>query len=368
MRAGTRRTLQLLQRRFDQLRRLQVRLRLPAANYFEAFGARYFLPLRAKQAKPCKHVPVRVREYLAGFFDGDGCVQASGGRPMLTVRQTQSSSNVLLFIRNVLGGGVGRQTATVGLCRPTLQWYICGEKARRAAALLLGSSSCKHSQLAIASEWRRHLQLQTCALADLKRLKREEHPPASCPSWNYLAGFFDAEGCIMARRPAYLSLEIWQKHPQVLQAIKAFLAARGVHGSIYTDGRMSHYRLHITRTADCKYVLASLVAAGLRTKRNAARIAMSICRQNFLEARRNLQAESGNQARYRRLSSLGLARAQEIERLRQKLGRAEGQQHAQLESQLLALREDHAVKRAQERLFLLRSDIRSLLAEGACRA
>ncbi|CAE6911498.1 USP [Symbiodinium natans] len=363
--AGTPLTLQQLQRRFEQLRRFQARLRLPAASYFEAIGRRYRLPLRAEHAEPRKHVSVRVRDYLAGFFDGDGCVQGTGGCVKLSVTQTQSSSSVLLFFRNVLGGGIIRHTATVGLWRPCLMWQVYAQTAQRAAAVLLGSSCCKRSQLAIASQWRQHLRLQACALADLKRLKREEPPPVSCPSWHYLAGFFDAEGSISTRRPAYVRLDIGQKHPQVLQAFEVFLAAQGVHCSIYRDRKNAFHRLTIHRSADCKYVLASLVAAGLRAKRKAARIAMNICKQDFHEVRSKLQAEAGNQGRYRRLSLLGLARAESIRGLQKQLWRFEGPGRGVLESQLEKLQEDHKLRCAEERLQLLRSDIRSLLAAGA---
>ena len=358
-------TLQQLQRRFSRLRQFQSRLHLPAAHYFDILGRRYRLPLRAAYAHPCRHVPSRTLDYLAGFFDGDGCVTISSSRNAikLKVGQTESSSRVLLLFRNMFGGSVTRQRHTLGLRRPMLQWEVTGSGAERAAALLGTRSSCKRPQLMIACAWTQSSGSRSEAAMTLKVLKQEAPPNAHCPSWQYLAGLFDAEGCIRLVQPASLQLEIGQKFPEVLHAVQAFLAKHAAPSSVYLSNRPCSL-LRIGATEVSRRVLSNLLSAGLRVKREAARTAVQLCRQNFHQVRRHLQTLVGNQARYQRLSPAGLERALEIKRLRDRLAR-NGLQDTELEVQLLALRGDHAWKSAQERLLLVRTDIRSQLMHGA---
>ena len=362
---GRQLTLQQLQRRFHRLRQLQNRLHLPPVDHFESFGKRYCLPMLASQAKPCKHVPRSTLEYMGGFFDGDGCVSASqklGSRHVwikLAISQAESGSASLLLFRNVLGGSICRSSGTNGARNPVLRWEVCAENALKAAALLRSACSCKQPQLEIASCFPTRPQERAEAAATLKDLKQEAPPTAICPSWRYLAGFFDAEGSITLTPPAYLQLSMYQKFPPVLHAVQAFLAKHGVGCSVRVSPRGSV--LTISRTEVCKGVLAELVFAGLRVKREAARLALQLSSNNFFEVRNDLRKMVGNQARYQRLTSAGLERASEIIRLR----RLAGSQHSELDSQLLLLQEDHKLKSAQERLLLVRSDIRRLLSQGA---
>ena len=364
---GSQLTIEQLKRRFSRLQQLQRRLRLPAAAHFEAPGRQYHLPLRVKHAQACRHMPQRTLDYLAGFFDGDGCVSPSADstRIRLAITQTESSSTVLLLFRNLLGGSVMRGDHTKGLIRPTLQWEVSGEAARHAAALLCSRSSCKDRQLSIASSWPQTLHLRAEAVAKLKVLKRKAPPTATCPTWHYLAGFFDAEGCIHLQQPSYIRLKITQKFPQVLRAIQKFLAEHGLKCSISNDRTCAS--LVISETELSKLVLARLVVSGLRLKREAARLALRMTSDNFLEIRSDLQKMVGNQGRYQRLTCSGLERAKEINRLRARLRWAgpAGPQNSALESQLRLLCEDHKLQRAQERLLLIRSDIRHLLSQGA---
>lgn len=369
--AGRRVSLQQLQRRFDRLRQLQNRLHLPAACHFEAFGRRYYLPLCTQHARPCKQVPPRVLGYLAGFFDGDGCVTTSSvkrGCIALAVAQNESSSSVLLLFKSIFGGSITRLSHARGLCRPCLKWQLSGRAAQQAAALLCTSTVCKSAQLGIAISWPQGHTLRAEAAARMKFLKQVEPAEATCPSWQYLAGFFDAEGCIILVRPAYLRLEIKQKFLPVLLSIQGFLARHGVHCSVYE--RQSHGQLAVHSTENCKFVLAKLIRSGLRVKRDAARLAMQVCAAEFIQVRSNLQKLVGNQSHYQRLSIGGLQRAREITQMKARLRNLIGKQpsdseHSELESQLLVLQEDHKLKCGQERLMKIRSDIRSFIADGA---
>ena len=66
-----------MQRRRDQISRLLRRLRLPPPGDFFSHGNLYRLPLRAEDAFGARAQPSLAQlEYMAGFFDGDGCVSA----------------------------------------------------------------------------------------------------------------------------------------------------------------------------------------------------------------------------------------------------------------------------------------------------
>ena len=359
-------SLQQLQRRFDRLRQLQNRLCLPAAGHIDVFSRRYCLPLSAEHAQPCKQVPPRVLNYLAGFFDGDGCVTTVGELGIrLQVSQTESNGAVLLLFRNIFGGSITREHHARGLCRPSVQWYVVGRTGRQASALLSSSTSCKRPQLAIASLWPQERSLRAEAAGRMKLLKQKAPEEASCPSWQYLAGFFDAEGCITVGPRAYVRLDIKQKFLPALHAIQSFLAHNGIGCEVYE--RQPHNALVVCKTEASKLVLAKLVHSGLRVKREAARLALQTCSGNFIKVRSDIQKMVGNQGRYRRLSTDGLDRSNEIRRMQDRLRYRylKGKHHSQLESQLLVLQADHKLKCAQERLLQIRSDIRSFISEGA---
>ena len=85
-----------------------------------------------------------------GFFDGDGCVSMN----KLTISQNVDSAKVLLLFRSVLGGSVGRQSASTGSHRAVLQWQVWGSKMAAAAAALSAVPSMKQAQLLITGVYR----------------------------------------------------------------------------------------------------------------------------------------------------------------------------------------------------------------------
>ncbi|CAE7637117.1 USP [Symbiodinium necroappetens] len=362
-------SLQQLQRRLDRLRQLQNRLRLPP-GHFEALGRRYYLPLRTEHAQSLKRVSPRLLGYLAGFFDGDGCVtpctDKSGIR--LSVSQAESHGVVLLLFRNIFGGSIVRLRHAGGLCRPSLQWHLVGGTAQQVATNLSASAVCKRTQLAIAGSWPQEPSLRCEAAARMKLLEQEAPAEATCPSWQYLTGFFDAEGCIVLMYPAYLRLEIKQKFLPVLRSIQGFLARHGV--DCIVREKQSHGLLVVRNTENCKFVLAKLIRSGLRVKREAARLAIQVCAGDFFIIRSNLRRLVGNQGHDKRLSIDGLVRAAGIKQIQARLRCLTGKQHShlersELESQLLVLQKDHKLKCGQERLLRIRSDIRSFISVGA---
>ena len=354
-------SLEQLQRRFDRLQALQRRLAQPPPTFFVAGGRRYDLPLRAGTAKQHADVPQRVLEYMGGFFDGDGCVSIQKSQYRLSMTQAQSGSEVLLLFRNLFGGGVYSKGKALGGRRVTLQWSVSSTSSRLAAGRLSQVSGGKYDQLLLAES----------ALPDPSRLSslRAMAPSrAVCPSWSYLAGFFDAEGHIRLRYPASIALQIGQKFPHVLHAIRDFLSRTGIKCCIYpTD---TSYLLITTRTEESKYILRRLLIGGLRVKRHAARISLDLTPGNFHHVRSELEKRVGLQSRYKRLTAAGAERAHVIltlqEKTRKRTGSSKLSPHRHTNPQLLTLQATHQLRCAEERYFLLRADIRAKLRQGAC--
>ena len=188
--AGSYRRLSLeqLQHRFNRLRQLQSQIKIPAADYFEACGQRYQLPLSAVKAS-CS-LPRHTLEYLTGFFDGDGCVTASGSDAVLAITQSSTKPEVLLFYRNTLGGGIYTSHGAKGLSKSRLVWRAHGARAQIAAEILGSVPSCKREQLLLVGNWPSNHVMRIRAAAQLSALKQVPPSAAGCPSWAYLAGFF----------------------------------------------------------------------------------------------------------------------------------------------------------------------------------
>merc|ERR1712194_118171 len=76
-------------------------------------------------------------------------------------------------------------------------WRIYGHGARVAAGMLASMESIKKPQLQIIASERPTCHDERVALAKrLRSLKQSSQQIETIIGWSYLAGFFDAEGCI----------------------------------------------------------------------------------------------------------------------------------------------------------------------------
>lgn len=86
--------------------------------------------------------------YLAGFFDGEGCVRVMRNRGVvkynaspshrlcLIVNQRADHSEPLVMLKEVFGGWLGRGSSRKG-CRPIACWQLLGKPAAAALELML---------------------------------------------------------------------------------------------------------------------------------------------------------------------------------------------------------------------------------------
>ena len=278
-------TLQEVRRKNEDLRKLLQKTPWPKLRYFWANGRSYSLPLRAGSREP-SHRPAKARlEYLAGFFDGDGCVSRlkdlSGCR--LLVSQSYDQAGILMLFLETFGGSIARERGGMGLRKPMLQWLACGPSARTAASLLAPRSITKQKQLLLAARWPKTKSRREDRATELCALKKYDSAVAGLCSWCYFAGFFDAEGCITQQcAGASLVLRIAQKYPKVLKCLGDFLSrSLGIDANLQ-KARASQklHSLSICGLSDCKRILQHMHGVGLVHKAEQARLAQSLTKQN----------------------------------------------------------------------------------------
>ena len=336
-------------------------------------GTTYKLPVRA--AEPKKPPSEKDLEYLRGFFDGDGCVSLhrSTGTVQLCISQALRGAGILLHFHEMLGGGIYRGLDAKGFKQPCLQWRAFGNTGKRAAALLHRLPSMKQAQLSIATQSPVPARLRTQAATNLKVLKQRHYTPGKCVlcSWSYIAGFFDAEGCILVRAGrAGLRLSLWQVNPCILRTIWAFLQSEGFdRWSLHEYTTQSVLRCD--SLSQSTIFLDRLLAHGLMLKRKQAELGMTLTAQNHFQVREAVSNLSGSQGFYQRLDEAGATRAKEIHRLqgqlrfRRRALKPDQDGLDALEMKICELQHKHKQHNLQNKCCKLRSKLRCLLSQGA---
>ena len=199
-------SLDILQQKNSELRATLQRLQWPRLLRFHSGGETHELPVRSQSEASLVSAAAEERlQYLAGFFDGDGCVHAQISGCALSVTQSFDQADILLY-RATLGGSIVKLCDGRGLQRPSLRWTISGPAARRAAHLLAPYSITKHKQLLLATDWPDETSGRQACRVELSSLKRFDSAVARQCSLEYLTGFFrrgrihtaDCDGCCAA--------------------------------------------------------------------------------------------------------------------------------------------------------------------------
>ena len=105
-------------------------------------------------------------------------------------------------------------------------------------------------------------------------------------TFEYIAGFFDGEGCVITLGAHRHLVGLAQRTPRVLHTIKAFLADHGIAAQIYesTDRRravhVQTYQLQITNMVSVERFLAAVVPH-LIVKRNISARALKRTRERL---------------------------------------------------------------------------------------
>lgn len=77
--------------------------------------------------------------YVAGFFDGEGCIQAEKPTGVLRISAVNTDHNALIFVQEVLGGSIIKSSARQEQenAKPMYLWRMNGVKASEALEKLL---------------------------------------------------------------------------------------------------------------------------------------------------------------------------------------------------------------------------------------
>ena len=367
-RVPTSRKIERLERNCNRLTELTGRIRFKPLNNFTVGDKSYTLPLET--LPPPSHLPSQQElEYLAGFFDGDGCVTMTKrtGQMSMSIGQALDSVRVLIRFRDSLGGGVHHQSCRTGTRKAALQWRVYGATMQHAAQVLCKVPSMKRAQLQVAAAGIIGKADRSDVAQKLKLLKQKDHVPASfhC-SWPYFAGFFDAEGSITVEgRSLGLYLKVRQMNSFVLQELHSFLHTGELTKWKLRLGSDGCNTLQCTDLATCKLTLQHLLDGGLEVKQRQATLALSLTLGNHKQVRNKVIALNGLQKRYDVLDDAGIDRAKQIQSLSHKCRRASSKQESELlQVKLEALREEHELQTLIVKSKRLRGSIRQLLQEG----
>jgi len=210
-------------------------------------------------------------------------------------------------------------------------------------------SITKRMQLLLAAEWpAAKSRRQDCKTA-LRALKEYDSAVSGPCSWEYFAGFFDAEGCIMQPSGgASLSLALKQKHPRVLECLREFLAQSLDKDATLAKAGGSAHGLWVYGLTSCKQILQHLLAAGLLGKVKQAELAVGLTQENAAQVNADLGRLTGNQKFGKRLDASGHERARKIRRARKQA--ASLRKYGQLAEALAKLGEVEVLKDEHERL------------------
>ncbi|CAE7726589.1 unnamed protein product [Symbiodinium sp. CCMP2456] len=301
-------TPKAVQRKNKKLRAKLSKSPWPELTCFEAQGRVYPLPLRAgSRNSATSHwhdisITSRLR-YLAGFFDGDGSVSCSGrllSGCSLRIGQSYDQAAILMRFWETFAGSITLQCGGMGLQKPLLRWTVTGQNARIAAQMLAPHGMVRRRQLLLAAQWPDTPSERERCAAELRALKEyDSADPGPC-SWEYCAGFFDAEGCItQAPAGASLALRIRRRHPKVLRSLRDFLAGTlGTDATLKpsTSGSTSSYVLWIYEPLDCRQVLQHMLRAGLLCKARQSMLFLRLTPENAARicAKLALEARTGN--------------------------------------------------------------------------
>ena len=342
----------------EEVRRKNKQLRVqlskspwPILKSFSANGKTYSLPLRAESRDLRRLPPEPVLAYLAGFFDGDGCVacESSSSGCFLELGQSFDQAEVLMLFYDMFGGSITLHSSGSGLRKPTLRWVAHGKLARNAAQLLAPRSITKQKQLLLAAEWPDAKSRRQDCKAELRVLKEYDSAVAGPCSWEYCAGFFDAEGYIKQPNGGVsLVLQIKQKHPRVLECLHEFLArSLGKDAALAKSGGSAHV-LGIYGLTSCKQILEHLLAARLLCKAEQARLALGLTSDTASQVDAELGRLTGNQMFGKKLDAAGQERARKIRATRAQAARR--RKHGRLAEAEAKLNEIEVLKTEHELL------------------
>ena len=186
--------------------------------------------------------------YISGFIDGDGSISImkikDGYNPRTSI--AQSRTNVLLIICHHFGGFIQQNKTESKATRAQYTYINRGKTLSKFVDYIKDHILIKKTQIDALSEfmeyYNRHnksdIKEKLCqTVLSANKIKIPLEINSSQLNDYYLAGFFDAEGCIMIRKKKNgdltkgVSIKITQKNnPSMLLAIQRYLGYGKIEG------------------------------------------------------------------------------------------------------------------------------------------
>ena len=203
-----------------------------------------------------KEIPETFKKYLAGFFDGDGSIgiekQQKNGY-CLRIKFSQSNINLLEEFQKYypyLKIYTGR--ARNNNQRPQYELRAAGIQIQPLINDLLKYSILKYEQLLEAQKMFQFINIKNTTqqkqeiYENLKKLKKEsKNKPYERLNVYYIAGLFDAEGCITGNHS--LTVKITQKSDiQILHKIADFYK--------YTNYKIDNYAISFKKNIRLEFL------------------------------------------------------------------------------------------------------------------
>lgn len=163
-----------------------------------------------KQMDSIKLEDCKISPYfLSGFFDGDGSICITEGLS-LQIQFTQCVVSILNKIKDIFGGSLYKSEARNENCRDTYSLRFCGRDCEEILKYLDIGSIMKWEQIQIAKQFinmnklngleSKKVELKEKMRKLNKSYKKTHNKPYDKINWEYIAGIFDAEGCIYMRQ------------------------------------------------------------------------------------------------------------------------------------------------------------------------
>ncbi len=173
--------------------------------------------------------------YMGGFFDGDASIYIDQNN-CLTISISQCYLPILEKFKTIFGGHVYYDTRDISNTkqRNCHVFKVCGRECLKLLQYLDIGSILKHKQIQVAKTFILANKLQ--GFDDLKdeckilvktynkEYKVSHDKDYSKINWEYIAGIFDAEGCIHVKRNHFSYIKITQKNDyKLLEEIRNFV-------------------------------------------------------------------------------------------------------------------------------------------------
>ena len=282
----------------------------------------------------------RFLHWTAGQLDGDGAIsmaKCSSGKvnmPFITMSKAEKGSPALHRIRDVLGGTIGHQPSKKCEWQNVQQWRVTGSSAAVLARKMTPYMKLKKRRAVLLATWESALGRFTVSKdgKNISDLSREDAAAAIGSSvktitkylqrgapykgWTitkvagngkellvgmramdglphvetgplhtaYIAGFFDAEGCVHVQGTCIV-VQLSQKWPAVLQAIQTR------YGGALKIDKKAHWRYRICGPSARAFLID--IRADVLEKAEQVELALEVDATNWRDTAAKMRAMRG---------------------------------------------------------------------------